>query len=32
MSEKNKIVKSLMDASIIVALTAGIGYLGKKNT
>ena len=31
MSEKNKLVKSLMDASvIIVGLTAGIGYLGKK--
>ena len=30
MSEKNKLVKSLMDASVIVGLTAGIGYLGKK--
>ena len=30
MSEKNKLVKSFMDASIIVGLTAGIGYLGKK--
>ena len=30
MTEKNKLVKSLMDASIIVGLTAGIGYLGKK--
>ena len=27
MSEKNKLVKSLMDASIIVGITAGIGYL-----
>ena len=30
MAEKNKLVKSLMDASVIVGLTAGIGYLGKK--
>ena len=30
MTEKNKIVKALMDASVIVGLTAGIGYVGKK--
>ena len=28
--EKNKVVKALMDASVIVGLTAGIGYVGKK--
>ena len=30
MTEKNKIVKALMDASVIVGLTSGIGYVGKK--
>ena len=28
--EKNKLVKALMDASVVVGLTAGIGYIGKK--
>ena len=29
MSE-NKIVKALMDASVVVGIAAGIGYIGKK--
>ena len=28
--ESNKLIKALMDASVITGLTAGIGYLGKK--
>ena len=30
MSTENKLVKTAMDASVIVGLAAGVGYLGKK--
>ena len=30
MSEQNKLVKTVTDSSILVGLTAGVGYLSKK--
>ena len=30
MSMENKIVKTLMDSSVVIGIAAGIGYVGKK--